>query len=71
MPWPGVGASILGLPCHPIRDPSRSAPLRTKCFSHVAFETGAISEKRVEEIMEDIAAHIRARTNATVEVVPL
>src|SRR5688572_30831635 len=37
----------------------------------VVFETGDISEERAQEIMEDIAANIRAKTAATTSVVPI
>ena len=37
----------------------------------VVFETGEISEQRAQEIMDDIAANIRAKTDATTSIVPL
>ncbi len=37
----------------------------------VVFETGDISEQRAQEIMDDIAVNIRAKTNATTSIVPI
>ncbi len=37
----------------------------------VVFETGDIPEQRAQEIMDDIAANIRAKTDATTSIVPI